>query len=363
MSINLDHIDPGNAGGSVRIPQLPPVVAEKITWSCDECDSQFIDREDLRVHKLEIHPLKRPSVHVQGLPASTMRFRIVGGVAPNAFHFENVDTIQLSGETVGSLEEAVKQLCGVSRGRIQVRLGFRGYITEYDFIFDVLSDAAAYDIERSFTESSAQNSLKSILEAFNSRVASVTEGRFYIAGLQAYITGLMAKDNVQGAVITGLDFKDKMGEALDALEYVKRPFAQAMCSLIRFILNQLAPHPGDQYFPFLAHLKGILTKGDFGKSENKEAESAYAIPLDALTETLHRFANLRKPDRLSRVARLENLLKADSLSGADKIKLRLVLLAVYQASNDKVKTSEHFKELAQLPSVGRYAEALVDASL
>jgi hypothetical protein len=294
------------------------------------------------------------------LSASTQSYRIVRGITPDLFHFENVDSIELNGKLCDSLDDAADKLCGVAKGRVKARLGSKGYFTEYDFIFDLLSNDAASDIERFFIESAAQNSLKSLLHGFSIRVAPITEGQFYIAALQAYVAGLMAKNSVAGAALPPQEFPAKMGEALDGLEFVKRPFAQAMCSLIRFMLNQFAPHPGDQYFPFLARLKNVLTKGDFDESIAEDAVGAYAIPLDGVTEVLYSFVSLERVARLSELAKLESLLKAGSLSDADKTKLRLALLACYSDAPGHIKeTKALYKELAHLPSVGRYAKAMV----
>ena len=252
MTHSFDHIDPGNAGGSIIIPTLPAVVFDDIEWACDQCSEMFADREALRQHKLAAHPLKRPSMHIEGLPARTRAYRINRLLTAKSFSFENVEKIKIDGELMGSEQQAAEKLCGYSKSRVTVALEYSTYSVNYDLYFDVLLDATAEQVEALFFASSANGSAAEVLRSFNLAVGSLREGTTYIAALQAYLTGILAKDRATETPLSYREHISKFGEALDNLEPIQRPLASGLVSLIRFILNDFTDSKSDQIFLFWA---------------------------------------------------------------------------------------------------------------
>ena len=106
MTPNLDHVDPRNSGGSVRIPRFPPTPPRVVTWTCDECEAVFKDRELLGKHKLNEYPLRRPSLHIRGLEASTQRYTITLMLGAECLHFEDTPAIHIHGRICESTDSA-----------------------------------------------------------------------------------------------------------------------------------------------------------------------------------------------------------------------------------------------------------------
>lgn len=355
MAYNFDHIDPGNAHGSVKIPQLSPSPPKVITWPCNECSAAFDDLESLRRHRLDEHPLKRPSLHIRGLKNSTHRYSITRTLTPDCLHFENTQTIQIDGRDYDSPEQAAEFLASFRRERVSVRLGYSTYTATYDLKFDVIEDATAAHIERDFLESVVEGSLASSLQAFNRRVKSLQGGRGYVAALQAYLTAMMAKDGVAGAVINQGGYIVKLGESLDGLEIIERPFAKAIASLIRFMRNDLRQSKADEPFPFLVHVKQALTDGILSAEGSSVGEASFAVPLDSVTERIVMFVTAGKSHRSAEGPSLLQVLGSGHISDSDALKMRLALLAWSKEANDRELAREQFQQLIHRAEIGGYA--------
>ena len=89
MAINLDHIDPGSAGGSVLIPELPGIRPRRITYHCIECEEGFSDLDLLRRHRLDQFPLRRPYLFIAGRSHYLDRYVIGRLLKPGDLHFLN----------------------------------------------------------------------------------------------------------------------------------------------------------------------------------------------------------------------------------------------------------------------------------
>lgn len=62
MAKITDAVDPGNAGGSVLIPEIPTEPNRPVTFMCDKCGEIFVDPEARRQHVFDQHPFKRPQL-------------------------------------------------------------------------------------------------------------------------------------------------------------------------------------------------------------------------------------------------------------------------------------------------------------
>ena len=360
MSINLDHIDPGNAHGSVRIPALPPSPPTVITWACNECDAGFDEREHLRKHKLENHPLKRPSLHIRGLAASSHRYVITRPLTPHCLHFDNTQYVEIEGKRCESIMAAVELLAPLRRERLRVRLGYSTYATDYDLRFDVLEDDIAERIERDFLEAAVAGSLAGSLENFNHRVRDLSEGKGYAAALQAYITAMMAKDGVAGTMIPVQDYPSKLGECLDGLEILDRPFTRALTSLIRFMQNDLRSLSDDRVFPFLVQVKRALTAGELPVQGLFDHEATFAVPLDRLTERLVNFVVSGRHHRDREGEALANSLGSGHISEIDAYKVRLALVAWGMESGNRALALTQQRQLAHHPTFFEFAKQMTE---
>lgn len=68
MTWYMSFIDPGNAGGSVSIPESPPVVLQPIVYECPRCSALFDSVQTRREHFFTAHPYRKPELLLRGQP-------------------------------------------------------------------------------------------------------------------------------------------------------------------------------------------------------------------------------------------------------------------------------------------------------
>src|SRR5262245_4151976 len=89
----LDWIDPGNAGGSVRVPDAPR--GEPTPFLCRFCGVPFDTELDRVNHVHEKHPLLQPVLLLNGIPAA-QRMAIRRPLSPVDVAFEECADIVLA---------------------------------------------------------------------------------------------------------------------------------------------------------------------------------------------------------------------------------------------------------------------------
>lgn len=363
MTRNFDHIDPGNSGGSTIIPEFLHVAPEPKKWRCDKCSQEFLDRETLRKHRLAQHPLKRPALFISGLPPRTEVYHIRTSLADTDLLFENTETVSIDGKPQESVEAAIHKLVGISRGRVSVSLSHDGYAVDYDLDIDVLSIELAEQIEAKFFESSRGGSISETLRIFSLITGELKAGKSYVAGLQAYLTGLIWKEAPDAIGIADADFMVKLGEALDLLEPIDRPLARGLASLIGFMRNDFSASKYDRCFPFLVDLKKVITGGVFPHAQNLPTEATVNLPVDGLIGNLLFFLYQSDEVRGREMPKLAELIASSHVTTTDQIKLHLLLLAWYVKTGNLEGAKDHYLNLLHRTGVGQYAEALVAGRL
>ena len=363
MTRNFDHIDPGNSGGSTIIPELPHIAPAPKKWLCDKCDQEFVDHEVLRQHRLQEHPLKRPTLHIAGLAARMGAYRIRATLSEADLLFGNTENIVIDGQLQSSSMEASRKLAAISRGRVNVELQYESYTAEYDLDIDILSEECAEEIEAKFFESSCNGSAADVLSYFSLATSRINEGKSYVGALQAYLTGLIWRADASAAGPVQGDNMVKLGEALDFLEPIDRPLARGLSCLISFMRNDFSTSKHDGLFPFLADLKRVINGANFPDSPNSGGIGLVNIPIDSVLDKLVLFLYDQDKNRRQEVPVLLGLVESNHLSVGDQIKLRLFLLAWYMKADQLDAAREQYLNLIHRPGLGRYAETLAGGRL
>ena len=355
-----DFIDPGNSGGSVRIPEFPKFQSKAVVWSCNECGEEFPDQEALRAHKIEEHPLRRPSLQIKGVPLKAQRFVIHSPITPEDICFENVDHVVIDGSAKVAVDIAAKKIASVQRGRTELALSYRDYTILFYVDVEILDSDVAVLIEKAFFECRIDNSLSKTLGTFNSRVRDISGGKAYIAALQAYITAIMAKDALEGVAIASKNYGDKLGEALDGLDGLDRPLAEALVALISYMRNDFRRYPGDLAFPFLAEIKSIYRTGVVSAESSRPASGGFEIPLDSITEFLAVFLTSSAGYRLRAAKDVKNLMSSSLANESDREKLTLALLVSYIESGEEHFFWDLYHKSEHLPGVITHAKKYIE---
>lgn len=358
----FDHIDPGNSGGSVLIPELPKYLAPgPVVYNCAECSKQFEDIEALRTHKLQEHRIVRPYLYLGDQGHHQRHYVIARAIQPGDVHFLNAEEIYIGDEPVEDPAVAAKLLSGRTEGRTEVRLETRGYAVNYRIEYQIISDSVAEQVEKTFLESnSPASNLAEGRRRFNDKISELDRSALhYVAALDRYLLGIMAKDRLEGCQIRYEDYSNTLGESLDKLGPVGRPFSEAVIAVIHLILNKFDVLPNEGIIPSLAATRRTMREGVFTNLEGSQNHGE-GIPVDSLTELIMRFATGGDDFRRARVEDFENMTGARSLSESDRLKLHLLLLAYYADVGNSGKASEHYARLRHAPQVADYADTIYE---
>jgi hypothetical protein len=352
----LDHIDPGNSGGSVPTPPfLFKYKPKPIIYKCEYCEKEFGSDADKRQHKIKEHPFRKPYLHIRGSVLTTnemtIRFRLESGDVV----FEDTDSIKINTQLFSDLSLAKKYLLDNQKGGVDVELSHQNYTSTYRLIFDVVNHAALVKIDAIFYDVfSSSIPLARRLELFNEKVRLEGKGLSYAGALGCYITAIMAKDSVPEVAIPFSDHIDKLGEAQDKLQGITRPLAYSLGAIIAFMLNDIGEREEDSFIPKLSAAKKFLRTGKFDPSPSQEHGDT-RIPIDMITDKIMGYCESPEIYRQGEISSLEMLYETPTTPQMDKLKLALILYNNAKFSGQH-KVAEKYRKQLSHSSLYMYAQ-------
>jgi hypothetical protein len=352
----LDHIDPGNSGGSIPTPPSPFNYKPKpIIYKCEYCECEFESDADKRQHKIEQHPVRKPYLYIEGSVLTASEMTIRSTLESGDIAFEDADSVKIDNQLFSDLSSAKKYLLDNQKGGVDIELSHQNYTSAYRLIFDVADHAALVKIDGIFYDVfSSSIPLARRLELFNEKVRLV-EGRglSYAGALGCYITAIMAKDGVPEVAIPFSDHIDKLGEAQDKLQGISRPLAYSLGAIIAFMLNDLGEREEDSYIPKLSTAKKFLRTGKFEPSPSYEHGDT-KIPIDMITDKIMGYCESPEIYRKGEISSLEMLYETPTTPQMDKLKLALILYNNAKLSGQH-KVAEKYEKQLSHSSLSMYA--------
>lgn len=331
----LDHIDPGNAGGSVVIPATSRRFQPKpFVYLCPECENKFSSAEELGQHRQNVHPIKRPYIYIKGIPLKseeTLKSRLEF----SDITFDEVEEIILDGEKYKNFEALINKLICKKSGSNKLVLRNRNYPAEYRLHYDIPDVELLDKADKQFQEIFSSNiPLVSQLELFSEKVVKIgAANTSYVGGLGCYVTAIMAKDMNSESAISYSEYISKLGEAKDKLTGFGRPLSESIVSIIDFMSNDFRDCQGDKFLPMLSSAKDFYQTGNFKFTDNKSITKA-KIPIDNVTGKILDFCNSKPDYQLGSLQNIEKLYRAPATSSKDKLKLAFILWTKANENND-----------------------------
>ena len=325
----LDHIDPGNAGGSVPVPERIRYYKEDSGPSyyvCPFCDHVFTDVDDRDKHRVEAHPIRRPVLFIKGQFVRTIEAVITEALSEGDLSFSDTDSVNI-GPEIMDVDEASRFLTGKTSGFFDVHLWHRGYEVTHKLHFRVVDQDVLRSVEDCFYDSfSTKLGLAAQLSVFDDKLGKVNDtGRHYAGGLGSYISGLMIKEGLQPSLPDSIGYLEKIGEAQDKLACYRRPLAQSILAIIDFIRNDFRPRPGDSFLPSLALAKAVFRTGTFVRGDQLEEKGNSEIPIDSASESIVDAALYLLATVGPSLIGLQNLYQAKTVSEDDRQKALFLL--------------------------------------
>jgi hypothetical protein len=325
----LDHIDPGNAGGSVPIPE--PIRHYKeakgpVTHLCPYCDLLFSNINEMDKHRVDAHPVRRPVMVFEGRVHRRQELVITEPMTDHDLAFHDVDSISIDSRTY-DLVEAEEYLKEQRTGFFDVRIRHQSYEVIHQLHFRIVDSNVLRQIDECFYDAfSTKLSLTDQLSVFHRKVEELPEaGRFYSGGLGAYITGLIIKDGLHHSLPSSVGFLDKLGEAEDKLASYRRALPQSIIAIVHFIRSDFRPHPGDRYLPALERARSIFRSGILKPASSESMKGNAEVPIDSATESLVEWSLLLPQDGEFSLRPILNLYQAKSVSQDDRHKAGFLL--------------------------------------
>lgn len=359
----LSHIDPGNSGGSVLIPEsmFEEIPVKTVEYRCPYCSESFVSQELMRSHRTESHPLRRPYLLINGKPCrqeETIHRHIEAG----SLSFEDALSVSLDGVPCESTQLLEQKLLAKQTGRRKIELSYQTYSTTVDLIFDIISHDDLVAVEECFytTFDSDELSASHLTRFYNKIKAKGLNGNSYAGGLGCYLSGVLAKDRSPDIGIPFEDFPNKFGEAEDKLANIDRPLAQTIIFALQFNRNCFASPGLLVNAPVLQSAAKFMRSGQFSDVPLAPVEVWSKIPTDTVTEQLLAFCTNGAIYRNRTRSELEQLLKHDRIEKRDRSKLAFLLMVSCLESNDFQGAQRLFRTIKYDPELGETATKVMD---
>jgi hypothetical protein len=331
---NLDHIDPGNSGGSIEIPVSPyKYVHRQVAYKCPICGELFDEEDIRRSHKATYHPVKRPFLYIQGQSPSNKNVVVREKLEVGDIRIEDADTIWVDDDCFeGDLDSAIGMILDKQSGACTLVLSSHGYKVEYRLNFDIADATVLAEVESIFYAAfSNEMPLARKLQLFSEKSEKLAHGKSYAGGLGCYVTAIMAKDQLVEAAITQELYLKKLGEAQDKLDGFSRPLASSISSLSAFMTNNFTESIGDVNLPTLQDAKKFFRSGEFPTISTNLTQNS-VVPIDNMSGVVIDFIVANAGYRKAKESDLEKYSKAPQVTPHDKEKFKFLLWAAARES-------------------------------
>lgn len=365
-----DHIDPGQGGSSMVIPEWPkPMLDHRQVFICPICHESFASYEDRFQHRFEAHPYQRPLLVLGAHEVTTPRFVVTTTLSPEQIRPANAATCRLDGKTV-TARMLAQRLAEAQSGFFKVELtGAEGKITVgYEISIEIASDAHASLVEQEFARLDSLGVLSvASISAFIRAASDARTARRYIDGLAAYLYGILAKDQRGETVLSQEQGRARLNEAGQTLSEIDRPLAAVVGGIVSFQSNafsrseRLAAVPRLQ--TAMRWFDSVRTSGLMVAVERADSATTpnARVPLDSATDEILAWMDM-PPDRLGGHAKqIAKRGQQDDWLPEDRIKAKVLLAAIHESKGDAAQAAQVAREFRHDPVFSRLAERLISS--
>lgn len=334
-------------------------------FPCKYCDEIYVSIDDLRKHRFERHPLRRPLLFLQGRELGSDPVRITQPLTAAEVTADGCDRAVLNGDAI-SVRALPRTLLKFSSEVCRLVLSRGEISSEFTLDFRIASERDLRGIEEQFDRTARGRRLDMrATEEFIYATSRFGAAIGYCDGICAYLYGILAKESAPDSSLPYEAYVGKFNKAAEELAAYDRPLARTIGSLIQFHFNhfaeasRLAPQTrvGQVAGRYSAWLRNSAPKID--QTGLREAlKTLETLVTDWKTEQIIRWA-VQPLDELSRqVADLESFLNGD-ITEFDKLKLHVLLAETYASSGDIGSALQHAKTLRNLSAFEKWAESML----
>ena len=335
-------------------------------FPCSQCDLVFASFDELRKHRFETHPLRRPLLFIRGREIGSQQVRVTRALSPEEIRTENSNRAELNGE-IFPVAELAQKLAKVSSDVCRVLLSGAGESAEFTLNIRIASDEHLAGVEEQFARMVRGGHLDiRAIEEFIAAARPYYTAIGYCDGICTYLYGVLAKENSADSSLKYEDYPGRFSKAGDDLAAYDRPLARVIRSLVEFHFNHFREasiladetRVGRAAGRFAALLRA--EKGEIEKETDMNAAFSSLEPLvtDWDTEQIVRWAIKPVDDLLRDVPDIESFLGRD-LAEYDSVKLQLLLAEYYASIGDSFRVLELARPLRNLSALEVWAESKI----
>ena len=363
MAKITDAVDPGNAGGSVLIPEIPTEPNRPVTFKCDKCGEIFADREARRQHVFDQHPFKRPQMLI-GSRMVKERGEVVASSFPLAdWIIQQAERIVIDQQNVTS-KQACRRLSEFTSGFHDVTLTSADYSVTYHIEFDIPTETQLATVERAFITLIVNQPLESDRIAQFITVAKQEGGaRYYLEGVSDFLYGVLAKDQRGSTSLGHDDYSAKYHAAREALRFLNRPLANLIKALVNFNDNAFseaeAQAAGGQVVLACKVLNGLRAGKHCPAPDNRIA-FGHSLPVDTLTAEIMRFCSLPLAEQQEQLPQLVHLAGKRLTTDYDQVKIQALAMNTCWEAGDHEQATGWAKKLRHSPLFEALAARIIE---
>ena len=336
------------------------------TYPCHHCDCVFGTADDLRRHRYEAHPLRRPPLYIRGIEVGSEPRRITQPLREEDVRAEGVTVAVVNGREM-PVESLAAFLADMSSDICRVTLRNADVSTDFTLDFCIAEEDHLLGVEAEFQRLVRHARLDTrALEDFISHCRPFTTATRYCGGICSYLYGVLAKEESPDSSLRPDSYISKFNGAAAELSAYDRPIAQQVCALIDFHFNHFSEAIRRAPQSRVARAAARFAEPPAHPKIPQHPASTTAIYLEQMltdwtTEQVIRWATR---DTASLVPDIDDMQSCRSRSNQeyDKVKLSFLLAEAFAAVGHFAQATRLARSLRNITEFAPWAESLINGS-
>lgn len=358
----MEFHEPITLPGFEFSPPPPP------TYPCCHCNNVYDTRDELRQHRFEAHPHRRPPLYICGIEVGSEPRRITRPLREEDVRADGFDVAVLNGRQMPA-EDVAAHLTQVSTEVCKLTLRNAEVSVEFVLDFCIAEETHLLGVETEFENLVRHGHLDTrTLDEFILRCQSFSTATRYYDGVCSYLYGVLAKEGSGTSSLPHASYTKKFNSAAHELRIYDRPLARHVCALIEFHYNhfsdvrQLAPQSrvGSASTRFATRNSNIRAT-PWQRSVSEPAVCLEQMLTDQTTEQVIRWAICDAASLVPEIDEMQSWLSR-ARQEYDRVKLSFLLAEANAAAGQVDQASRLARSLRNIREFAPWAESVIDAS-
>jgi hypothetical protein len=219
---------------SLAIPKFEP---SPVLYGCELCHRNFNNLEKLRRHRFEDHPIRQPTLLINGRPVSGTSLKVQSALSPGDVIIEDAILCWIDGKPT-SKDSLRLLLADATNSFHKIRLANNGSQTEISLDFQVANQSDLIEVERALVRMATGHQLNiDAVGRFINECRDLSTSISYCDGIAHYLYGVMAKEQMPSTGLDVVSYPSRYSQAYEQLTDINRPIARSIRALISFHFN------------------------------------------------------------------------------------------------------------------------------